>query len=792
MRKDKQNQTTGVKTALWIHIMEGVLLVWVTAIATLRATFTETPHVEGFGRQTALSGEAISLLLSAALLAAAAVWVISAALAGRLRWRRTYFSGAVGVFCLFGLAAAGFASDKRAAITDLTVMLSGPAAALLAVQLFNRQEKIRLFLWLLLAVGAAATYTCYDKMTTSSEQLIAEYEKNPKEFLEMFGVEEGSLEHWQYEHRLYGRDVSGFLTTSNSTGSFFLLAIFAGAGLCLEAFGARRGSEPTLTALVCTALATGIVLAGLMMTKSKGAIGSFILFVPVLCIVLRFRQVLWMHRRSLCAALAVLTVGAVAALTAYGLRYGRLPGGNSMLVRWQYWAASTEMAKEYPLLGVGGGNYATHYLKYKEPAAPETINDPHNWVFSLLCRFGFIGLAAMGLAMVRPMGRIFGAVLRTTEDSRRHGPPYGERYLWPTMAAGVLAVMIFIRPGVLQLDVSEPWSMEHSAAFLLLVVIPAGIMALVFGLLRFAGAGDMSLGGTNTRLAAALACGLGAVLLHNLVDFALFEPGVWTMFWLTAGAGTALINLQSSDGEIIEVSFEPTRRRCMALGLPLAAAGLTAVYVVIPPLSRGVLMRNAINALDTRQAQLLIAQAVAVDPLSTNAATAGAQLMKHRFEQRITVKDKTLLDKARTFAETAIRRAPADPLPRRLLGEILLTAAEAAEHDAEKRSLQEAAYAAFQAAAVRYPGSDMLQYRLGVLADELGYVDEAAVFLTRALAIETAYRAQFQVMYPQQEEVISRLGPKAYADLTARLERISQKSKTNSENQEVPSSNRNL
>jgi len=773
MRNDKHNLMAGVKGPGWIGIVESALLVWVLAVAVLRATFIETPHVEGMWRTSALSNEATSLLLSVSALAALAVWVIVGAIAGRLRRRRTYFAGAVGVFCAVALAGAWFASDKRAALTDLVTLASGPAAGLLAVQLFDRREKVRLFLWLLLAVGAAATYACYDKMTSTGGMLIAEYEKNPEAFLETLGIETGSLEHWQYEHRLYGQDVSGFLTTSNSTGSFFLLAVFAGAGLCLEAFAARRGSEPTLVALLCTALATGLVLAGLLMTQSKGAIGSLIIFTSILCIVVVFRQTLWVHRRSLCVGLVVLAVGAVAAMTAYGLRHGRLPGGNSMLVRWQYWHSSAQMASDSPLLGIGGGNYATHYLKYKEPAAPETIGDPHNWVFSLLCQFGIIGLAAMGLAMIRPASRLLGAVLRQPEKTELYnGPPYGERYVWLGIAAGVTAAMILIRPSLLQLGGPDPGSLEQAAAYLLMVVIPAGIVAGVFGLLRFTGAGDVSLGVPNRRLAAALACGMGAVLLHNLVDFALFEPGVWMMFWLTAAAGVALIDNQTTEGGYRLIPLATLRQRAVMALVPAGVMAAIVLCAVVPPLRRGALIHEAIHTPNVVAAQSLIEQAAAADRLSPSAAATGARLMLQRFKQQPASGDRTLPDTARVFAETAIERSPADPRPRRLLGDILLAKAELSDPGAEKLSLQEQAYTTFQEAVARYPGADALHYRLGVLAEEVGQDDAAIAHLETALAIETAYRAQFRVMYPDQDEVVSRLGPKAYEDVTQRLERL--------------------
>lgn len=764
------HKTISNAAPLWLSLAEQGLLILILSAAVLRVTFIETPHVEPLGQTSPLSNEATSLVLSSLLLAAPAVWLMLSALAGRLRWRRTTFAGAVGAFCAVGLISAALASDKRAALTDAAVLLSGPAAALLAVQLLDRKETVRLFLWLLLAVGAATTYACYDKMSSSNDMLIAEFEKNPETQLRRFGIEPGSLDHWQYKHRLYSRDVSGFLTTSNSTGSFLLLAVFAGLGLCIEAIRAR-GTEETLVAAICLALATALSLGGLWMTQSKGALGAFVVFVPIVTACVLFRKSLWAYRRSVCVTLAIVTLASAAATVVYGTRHGRLPGGNSMLVRWQYWVASTAIAKENPILGVGGANFVSHYMTHKNPAAPETISDPHNWVFSLLCRFGLAGLFTLGLAMLRPAGRLFAAALRPDAPTPPPYPGWRERFFGLALLAGVMMAMLAVRPGLFHLDGPEGSAMEQSAAFFLLIVIPAGIIALVFGLLRFAAAGDASLHRPNTALLAAIACGLGAVLLHNLVDFALFEPGIWTFFWLMAAAGLALTDIdQPEDGgfRVIPLNNAP-RRRAVLLTAPAVGIILVVLFVVVPPLRRGTLVYRAIRSATPALAVERFEQAVAADTLSPDAAVAAARVL---LSNRAALTDPVLLSKARAFAETAIARTPADPRPRRLLGDILLAAAERSDDTTQKKRLQEEAYRALQDALQLYPGSDTLNYRLGVLADDLNKPEEAVAYLETARDIEMRYREQFGVMYPTQEEVISRLGPAAFKELTERLEKL--------------------
>ena len=442
-----------------------------------------------------------------------------------------------------------------------------------------------------------------------------------------------------------------------------------------------------------------------------------------------------------------------------------------MLVRWQYWTASAAMAMDMPVWGTGGGNYATYYLTYKNPAAPETINDPHNWVFSLLCRFGVIGLAAMGCALIRPVGRLFASGLAPAESCGGAGRRGGGRWFRRARFGGGLAVMVGVRSALFDLAGPGSASAEQAAAFFLMIVIPAGIVAVVFGLLRFSGVGDVSVHRLNPGLVVSIACGLGAVLVHNLVDFALFEPGVWTLFWLVGAAGLSLAAGSDPDGGF-RVAALGRRQRIAAGVLPVMVCGVIAAVVIVPPVRRGALVYRAMGSAGAVEAAGLFAQATAVDRLSPSAAVTGARVMLHRFGQRPGAKDMSLLESSRVFAETAIARTASDPRPRRLLGDILLALAETAAHEGERLAFQERAYAALQAALARYPGSDMLCYRLGVLAETLGRDAEAAAYLERALAIETAYRAQFRVMYPAQAEVVSRLGPTVYADLIERLERL--------------------
>ena len=89
----------------------------------------------------------------------------------------------------------------------------------------------------------------------------------------------------------------------------------------------------------------------------------------------------------------------------YGIEHGRLPGGNSMLVRWQYWTASAQMVADHPLSGVGPGNFSDYYPHYKPAAALESVADPHNWPLSLITQYGPLGLLGFLAMLCLPLWR---------------------------------------------------------------------------------------------------------------------------------------------------------------------------------------------------------------------------------------------------------------------------------------------------------------------------------------------------------------------------------------------------
>ncbi len=759
--------TSARETSPVMGWLENTLLCIVLGLIVLRATVIEAPHIDQFQTRLFLSSEIVSLLVSSILLACIGLWFLVSVLRSHLRWRKTGFGIAVGIFIFAGILSACFASDKRSGVTDVVTLATPIFAGLLLVQLLTSAVKIRLALLLIMAVGVAATVQCVDQRTESNETLVEDYQADQMTHLAKMGIEPDSMQHWMYEHRLYSKDIRGFLMTSNSAASFFLLAVFAGLGLCLQAVG-KKMSQEAIAALVCYGLVFGIVLFGLFLTQSKGGIGALALGLGLFVVLCVFGKAIWKRRRLFGVLLVLLIVLATGMVIAYGFEHGRLPGGNSMLVRWQYWQGAAAMICDHIATGVGGGNFPDFYTHYKIPAASETVQNPHNWVLSLLSQYGPLGLIAFLAAILLPLRKVCGRFYGNSHLPGGSSNP-DRSNIWIGLLAASAVSLLFVRPLLVDAEFLYQRVDVRSAAYMVLYLIPAGVFILAFILLRAASLGDKPLGGCNDRLGIALACGLVAVLVHNLIDFAIFEPGIFGVFWLFVAILVAQMHNQTDISDNITALNAPKRLGAVA---GLVIFGLVYLSVVLlPPIRAERYFKRAMGD-DVRRIEL-IETAIAADRLSSKTAYKSASMFKQTYQQQRINKDGRFLDRGLEFAHIAAARNPADFKPWRLLAKIELLLAEQAEGNQKQKYLK-MAFDDIEQAVLRYPGSGKLHYDLATVAEQLSRNDTALTHYLTAVEIEDAYRAQFRIMYPERKTVISRLGNENYTQAKFKIKQLNE------------------
>ena len=762
IEKSPNNKPLGLK------ILESVLLVIVLSLIMLRATYIENPHVDQMEMRTFLSSQVVSLFISSVLLVCFAIWLFVSLCMNQFRWRKTWLGLAVGLFVLAGIISFFAASNKRAAITDLVLLAAPMLSAVFLIQLLTSRQKIRFALLLILAVGVVATAQCIDQLYASNDEMIQDYERNPLEQIEKFGYEPDSLEHWMYEHRLYSKDIRGFLMTSNSAASFFLLAAFAGLGLCIEAFRQRKHAE-TLAAFVCYSLAFLFAVGGLVMTQSKGGNGAFVLGLFLFILLGFFGKRLWKYRIVLGILLLIVIVSGSMLVIIYGCQHNRLPGGNSMLVRWQYWQSTAQMIGDHFWTGVGGGNFSFLYPLYKNPAASETIQDPHNIILSLLSQYGPLGLLAFLAAVLWPMWK--GLQQRFTEsDSLAAVPQSPDKKLWLGLLTLSVCMLLFVRPLLVDISFLQQSAGVSSAAYVVLYVFPAGVFILAFGLLCVVAGGDASIQKPNYGMPLAILCGLIAVLIHNLIDFAIFEPGVWNTFWLFVAILIAIVHTNRPQDDNL-IMLQGGTRIFMILGLIAIIVGYFAV-VVTPPIKSMAGLNRLRHTASIEEFEEEIQNALAADVLSPDLAYDAARMLMQMSPQQSTREEGlSVLEKAAGYATVVQQRNPASFKPYRLEGEIELMLAQETEIEHETKYLQRA-YEAFLQAIARYPVSDRIHYSLGQIAEKLGRSEQALAHYQKAIEIELAYQAQFKVMYPERDPVISRLGNTSYTIAQAKIKEL--------------------
>jgi tetratricopeptide (TPR) repeat protein len=733
-----------------IRICENILFGVCLSALALRTTVTEGLSAQTSTQPINFGSTVFSLLVSGLLIFAFVLWFVANVLSKKFHYRFTGIEIGIALLIIAVIISSFYASNKRAAITEAIIVIAPILMAVLLIQLLNSQYKIRLVLAVIAALGVVQSYQCSDQLFVANQMNIQQYEKNPEGFLEPLGIQPGSFQQWLFEHRLYTKAVSGFFTNKNSVGCFFVLAWFAAFILFAEKFKSYKIKQTSFLTLFCSAIALTFILWGLLITKSKGAILaatlSFIMFIAFLFFPHRLKK----HRKSIFILILFLAVLGCIGIVSYGQSHGRLPGGNSMLVRWQYWSSTAKMIAKHPLTGVGAGNFAYHFTHYKFPGALESVADPHNFILSFLAQYGPLGLIALLLMLFIPLGKVISEPKNNPRTKAAQNEKSFSRLAWPFILI-IALLLLCIRPFLIHVtgDIETGVLLY---IFFVLYVAPVIVFLLGFWLLsRNIQTTEWFESGLTI---AALFCAVVAVLLQNLIDFAIFEPGVSTSFW-------ALIAC------LLALNAQKKKQRVHIMAAPLILKGCISVlaFVLLYAYLAYAFSPVACAAAKTKKAiaapgfpHQLLNQAAETDKLDPIPLSLNGKLYLEHYRRAKTVQPDLLQSAVEAFL-TAIERNPADFKNFERLAETYLILAES---DVRKKQpyLQKAIQSSDLAIEL-YPGSAKLQLLKASIAEKLGKKDMALQHYKKTVEIEDAFRNQFAVMYPDRQ-MISRLGHEKY------------------------------
>jgi len=689
-------------------------------------------------------------------------WLVCKFFSPRFSYRFTGIEIGLCLFCVAAIVAGSAASNKRLAITNFVTLLAPAIMAILLVQILDSHSKIKLLLCVIAALAVVSAYQSAEQLLCSNQMTIDQYEQAPQTILEPLGIQPGTFAQFLFEHRLYTRGVRGFFTTSNSAGSFALLATFAAIALFIDKFKTYRPSKSAsasnskLSLLPC-GIGLAIVIFALVITRSKGVIISSIFAAALFILLFRFSDWVKAHKQAIMIACFLLFIVAVFIVARYGLTYGRLPGGNSMLVRWQYWHASAEMYADHPLTGVGPGNFTNFYPRYKPSEALESVTDPHNFLLSILTQYGPLGLVGFLAMLFIPLWRTIPSLsiehrvssISTGHLTAEHQVPSIKptfRTLAITYLIIVSAALLLIRPMIMRTTLGDTFEVMLYL-ILTLYVVPAAAFVIGFLLLTTEPkTPTKSYKSSSTYIQAALFCTVLGVMLHNLIDFAIFEPPVLTIFWAVIAALIAT-HLNQKQQPFITLKTGPFIK-VIVLIITAAISWAFLNYCLIPSAASTTKIQRANHEVSNgffERAFNLLSSTADDDKLDPTALSLNGRLYLHYYNDAVE-KQPALLKQAEQCFLEAIARNPADFKNYERLSAVY-----------DLLGQHQNAYDFGCKAAERYPGSAKIQFELAQIAEKLHKTDTAIAHYKNAIDIEDSFRKQFKLMYPNRE-IVSRFG----------------------------------
>ncbi len=779
-------------------VLEYVLLGLCLCVIGLRTTFTESPTSQSAAAMPGnLSDAVYSLSVSGVLIFSLILWLVWSLCSKKFVYRRTGLEIGLCVFFVAAVIAGFAAADKRLAITDSAVLLAPLLMTILLIQILDSGTKIKLILAVIVALAVVNAQQSADQFFRGNQMAIEQYEQDPRSLLEPLGIEPNTFQQFMFEHRIYSGGVRGYFTTRNSAGSFLLLASFAAGAIFIDRLRNRKSGSGDLHILAC-GVAAAVVLFTLALTLSKGAFIGFFCAAVLFAAQLRFGDRLKAHRKALFAACALFGVVAVLVVAAYGLNHGRLPGGSSMLVRWQYWRAAARMYADHWLTGVGPGNFSDYYTRYKPDAALESVADPHNFPLSILTQYGPLGLAGFLAIIVMPFWMVLSpsgpgpsalrrGALPKTPASGPARPDYGgPAFYKPAIAFAVCisAALLIIRPVIFPMPPTGS-SEERQAGILVLYVMPVFVFLVGF-LLVAAGLGQPSKTGASpirdsrrSVIAPALFSAAIGLLIHNLIDFAIFEPGVFTTFWAIIACLIATDYNENSRPCSVLRAVPVVRLTAVAAGLAVVLAYLNYALIPVAASAAATYRAQQIMSFDQfDQIHTLLDSAAADDPLDPAALSLNGRLYLRHFELTHNASpgvpggtNRDLLVRAENCFLGAIDRNPAAFKNFERLTDVYMLLAETSPPQDSTSWVQKGYDTALQAVEL-YPGCARLRVETARIAEQLGKTDIAVEQYKKAIDIEDSYARQFKAIYPQEEEAVSRLGNDRYLYAKERLKAL--------------------
>jgi hypothetical protein len=271
----------------------------------------------------------------------------------------------------------------------------------------------------------------------------------------------------------------------------------------------------------------------------------------------------------------------------------------------------------------------------------------------------------------------------------------------------------------------------------------------------------------NTHLTSiALFCGLLGFIIHNTIDFAIFEPGILTAFFAALACLIAL-NARTQNQQKPAVP-SPIWEKIAVVACALLIGFAYFNYALIPVAKSASGIAKARLSMALGQVQLahnFLDAATNDDPIGPEAPYLNGQLYIHDF-YRSDAQNAQLFDNAERALFIAAQRNPQDYKIFNSLAELYSLYARFVPKQSD--SLLNKALDSASIAVKLYPGDAELHLLLAQIAEDLNKTDLALKNYRIAVQIEDGFRKQFKLMYPGRK-VLSRIIEDKYFFATQRI-----------------------
>lgn len=691
-----------------------------------------------------------TLVFDALILGAACGWLVTRALGSPLRYRRTGLEWGAALVAVAAIVSCFFAGNKRLAINATIDWLCLPLLAIALVQLCRERWQRRLLLAAILASACVQAAQCLGQYLSFNETW-AHYQSIKADFWARQGVELDSSKVELFEQRMRAREATGFFPHSNVAGSYLVLCFFAGLGFIAWTWRSLKERGNILSGFLCT-IGTMLMLVGIVLTKSLGALLSAMAGLALWIVARRYTSWIDAHRARTWMIAWLCVAAGTGAVIGYGLYRGSLPGW-SLTFRWQYWQASSKLIADHWTTGVGRENFGRHYLGYKSIESPEEVANPHNFFVQAAADWGLIGLVGILVMALHASYRL--VTLPPARSPPVEGSSSSKTLVW------TVALLFVVTLGRLPLlGTLEPNFLYYST-------VTTGVIWLT-GFIVFMGTMGARAEALGSDTGKAVAVGLLAFLVHDMINFAMFIPGSATTFFAMLGYCLA----ERSD-EPVEPEFNVAAsftRKWLPAGAGFGAL-VFVVWIGVYPVSRASSWLLAAKkfsneplttAIQGHSASLCFDSASASDPYDSTPETArvrwliglaGTQTGEKSIFQR----------KAFEALTAAMRRDPFNASIPRMRSNLYLNLAQSTGNDDDYLSAVEDARRALELYPLDPAGMVMLadvQAAAGeatksevLLREALTDYDQAIQLDDRRLSWETLHRMRER----EKEEILAKM-----------------------------------